>query len=155
MPFHGITHQYHYRPQRRCGQGNIFTPVCHSVHGGVSSRDTPGRENPHWETPLARRRTPPGRTPPLGRPPSKETPWQREPPPSRENPPRRLPLGKENPPPPGKENPPTAIRSMSGRYASYASYLYNNIRKYTYFRAIDKNRTQYYYHSVTGCSEML
>ena len=26
-----------YRPQRSCGQGNIFTPVCHSVHrGGVS-----------------------------------------------------------------------------------------------------------------------
>ena len=21
-----------YRPQRSCGQGNIFTPVCHSVH---------------------------------------------------------------------------------------------------------------------------
>ena len=26
----------HYRPQRSCGQGNIFAPVCHSVHrGGV------------------------------------------------------------------------------------------------------------------------
>ena len=25
---------YYYRPQRSCGQGNIFTPVCHSVHGG-------------------------------------------------------------------------------------------------------------------------
>ena len=26
-----------YRPQRSCGQGNIFTPVCHSVHkGGMS-----------------------------------------------------------------------------------------------------------------------
>ena len=24
-----------YRPQRSCGQGNIFTPVCHSVHRGV------------------------------------------------------------------------------------------------------------------------
>ena len=23
-----------YRPQRSCGQGNIFTPVCHSVHRG-------------------------------------------------------------------------------------------------------------------------
>ena len=23
-----------YRPQRSCGQGNIFTPVYHSVHGG-------------------------------------------------------------------------------------------------------------------------
>ena len=26
-----------YRPQRSCGQGNIFTPVCHSVHRGVSA----------------------------------------------------------------------------------------------------------------------
>ena len=26
---------YYYRPQRSCGQGNIFTPVCHSVHRGV------------------------------------------------------------------------------------------------------------------------
>ena len=27
-----------YRPQRSCGQGNIFTPVCHSVHRGVVSQ---------------------------------------------------------------------------------------------------------------------
>ena len=26
--------KYFYRPQRSCGQGNIFTPVCHSVQGG-------------------------------------------------------------------------------------------------------------------------
>ena len=25
---------FYYRPQRSCGQGNIFAPVCHSVHGG-------------------------------------------------------------------------------------------------------------------------
>ena len=25
----------YYRPQRNCGQGNIFTPVCHSVQGGA------------------------------------------------------------------------------------------------------------------------
>ena len=24
-----------YRPKQSFGQGNIFTPVCHSVHGGV------------------------------------------------------------------------------------------------------------------------
>ena len=32
-----LTNLFHfkfYRPQRNCGQGNIFTPVCHSVHGG-------------------------------------------------------------------------------------------------------------------------
>ena len=27
----------YYRPQRSCGQGNIFTPVCHSVHRGGSA----------------------------------------------------------------------------------------------------------------------
>ena len=26
--------KYIYRPQRSCGQGNIFTPVCHSVQRG-------------------------------------------------------------------------------------------------------------------------
>ena len=26
----------HYRPKRSFDQGNIFTPVCHSVHRGVS-----------------------------------------------------------------------------------------------------------------------
>ena len=31
-----------YRPQRSCGQGNIFTPVCHSVHGGEWSRGVSG-----------------------------------------------------------------------------------------------------------------
>ena len=31
--------RHHYRPQRSYGQGNIFTPVCHSVHrGGLCSR---------------------------------------------------------------------------------------------------------------------
>ena len=44
-----------YRPQRSCGQGNIFTPVCHSVHGrGVCQGEPPRQGNP----PL------PGRTPP-------------------------------------------------------------------------------------------
>ena len=25
---------FHYRPQTKLGQGNIFTPVCHSFHRG-------------------------------------------------------------------------------------------------------------------------
>ena len=92
-------------------QGNVFTGVCDSVHGGGVS----GRENPPGrETPLA------GRTPPWQgeRPP----PWQGEPP-LAGRPPARIPLSRENPPlagrtPPGRETPP-GIRSMSGRYASY------------------------------------
>ena len=89
--------RYYYRPQRSCGQGNIFTPVCHSVHRGGSA-------------PL------PGRTP---------LPWRT--PPARENPPPcqgELPLpARETPPPPGPDPPPReadcSIRSTSGRYASY------------------------------------
>ena len=36
-----------YRPQQSCGQGNVFTGVCHSFcsKGGFSG-DPPGRENP-------------------------------------------------------------------------------------------------------------
>ena len=29
-----VQQDHFYRPQRSCGQGNIFTPVCHSVHRG-------------------------------------------------------------------------------------------------------------------------
>ena len=36
-----------YQPQRSCGQGNIFTPVCHSVHrGGGVSEATPQEQTP-------------------------------------------------------------------------------------------------------------
>ena len=93
--------RYNNRPQRSCGQGNIFTPVCHSVdRGGLP----PARENPpcHGEPPL------PGRTPP-----------------ARENPPclPGRPPRDQTPPPPGPDPPPweadCSIRSTSGRYASY------------------------------------
>ena len=62
----------YYRPQRSCGQGNIFTPVCHSVHrGGVSEADPPGsrppgsKHSPPGQTPL-REQTSPGSRPPPG-----------------------------------------------------------------------------------------
>ena len=56
--------QIYYQPQRSCGQGNIFTPVCHSVHGGVSSRESPPCQG-----------DPPGPdpTPPDQNPPGKQT----------------------------------------------------------------------------------
>ena len=46
-----------YLPERKqsLGQGNVFTPVCHSFHGGgVSLTDPPGQRPPAlWtETPL-------------------------------------------------------------------------------------------------------
>ena len=52
-------------------QGNVFTPVCHSVHMGVFASVHAEIHTP-WQTPLARhppfrhslRRHPPGQTPP-------------------------------------------------------------------------------------------
>ena len=105
-----------YRPQRSCGQGYVFTPVCDSVHrGGLRAGRTPlGREtSPGADTHPLGRETPPQQTPPppgpepappAGRTPS---PGQGEPPQSR---------------PPRSRTPPKAhsiIRSTSGRYASY------------------------------------
>ena len=55
-----------YRPQQSWGQGNIFTPVCHSVHRGVClsvcwDTTTP----PRADTPRRSRTPPPGAdTPP-------------------------------------------------------------------------------------------
>ena len=55
-----------YRPQRSCGEGNIFTPVCHYVHGGVSASVHAGI--PPWS-----RHPPPGAdTPPPGPDPRRE-----------------------------------------------------------------------------------
>ena len=71
-----------YRPQRSCGQGNVFTGVCHSFcsQGGVSGEPLWTRENP----------------PRPGRPPG----TRENPPRTRENPPRprRPPRTRENPP---------------------------------------------------------
>ena len=61
-----FTQLLHYRPQRSC-EGYVFTPVCHSVHGGVCLSacwdttpppgSTPPREahthTPPWETAAA------------------------------------------------------------------------------------------------------
>ena len=63
---------YYYRPQRSCGQGNIFTRVCHSFcsQGGVClnacwDNTTPpsGHILPGADTP-PRTRHPPGTSPP-------------------------------------------------------------------------------------------
>ena len=72
--------EYIYRPQRSCGQGNIFTPVCHSVHRGEGVSASVHAGIPH----------PPEQTPPRA-----ETPLEHTPPPwSTHHPPRsRHPLG--------------------------------------------------------------
>ena len=82
--------QFYYRPQRSCGQGNIFTPVCHSVHRGgllqcMLGYHPPGPD-PTPPEPDPRDQTPPGADAPQSRPPREAA---------------------------------SSVRSTSGRYASY------------------------------------
>ena len=88
--------------KRSLGQGNIFAPVCHSVHGGSTWAGTP----PGRYSPLPPAGTPPGRcTPRAGTP-----PWAGTPP---------APWAGTSP---QAGNPPAmhaGIWSTSGRYASY------------------------------------
>ena len=72
------SNKHNYWLQGSCGQGNIFTPVCHSVHRGkgVSEADTP----PGSDTPPQVR--PPGQTPPRSDTPRvRHAPWVRHGPP--------------------------------------------------------------------------
>ena len=88
-----ILYWIYYRPQWSCGQGNIFTPVCHSfcsqggsasVHVGIPP-PPPGAD------------TPPGAHPPQSIQPPDQTPPEQTPP--WEHPPVA-------PPPPGADTPP-------------------------------------------------
>ena len=113
---------YNYRPQRSCGQGNIFAPVCHSVHRRVSASvhaEIPQPPPPPADTPQSRHPTG-ADTPPWSRPPPKQTWHPREqtcPPREQTCPPRAdTPPGADTPPPHEAD---LGIRSMSGRYASY------------------------------------
>ena len=96
--------QHFYRPQRSCGQGSVFTRVCHSVHsggGGVclsacwDTRGYPGAD--------PREQTPPKQTPPW-----EQTPPERTPPSPQSRPPGADPPGadtcppQQTPPPLGK-----------------------------------------------------
>ena len=74
-----------YRPQRSCGQGNIFTPVCHSFcsQGGgglpqcmLGYHPPPEQTPPPWSRP-----TPPGPDPPRTRPPRDQIPPEQTTPP--------------------------------------------------------------------------
>ena len=84
-----------YRPQRSCGQGNIFTPVCHSVHrGGFLPQCMLG-----YQPPRTTQNPPPGTTPPGPHPPGTTPPRTRHPPVPDPPPPRT------RPPPPGTTPP--------------------------------------------------
>ena len=109
-----------YRPQRSCGQGNIFAPVCHSVHkGGVclsACWDTApplGADTPRADTPWEQ--TQPQNRHPLQEqtPPGADTPWSRHPleqtPPGADTPQSRHPKSRHPPPgsrPPRSRHPP-------------------------------------------------
>ena len=95
----------HYRPQRSCGQGYVFTGVCDSVHRGGLPQCMLGYCPPE------------GGTPPKKEPPKKETPCQGDPPeggtpleggtPHQGDPKRRPPKGEpQEGDPPAKETPP-------------------------------------------------
>ena len=92
-----------YRPQRSCGQGNIFTCVCHSF----CSQGGRGSASVHAGIPPPRiRQTPPEQTPPPHSPLTRQTP-----------PPDQA----DSPPEQAQQTPPReadfSIRSMSGRWA--------------------------------------
>ena len=103
----------YYRPQRSCGQGNIFTPVCHSFcsPGGVclsACWDTtprsrhPPEQTPPWD------QTPQSRHPQEQTPPVQTPPWDQTPP-GADNP-----LGPDPPwdqSPPGKQTPANSLRA--------------------------------------------
>ena len=112
---YGITIGTFYRPQRSCGQGYIFKPVCHSVHRAAGSASVHAGMPPH--TPPPRSRHPPPRPDP---PRADTPPPSRTPPQSRHSPPQQTPPRPDTPP---EQTPPpeadSSIRSTSGRYASY------------------------------------
>ena len=89
----------YYWPQRSCGQGNIFTPVCHSVNGGgVSASVHTGM--PHH--PLQSRHAFPEQT----HPPEQTPPRNRHPPRSRHPPGTDMPPLGQTPPPPWSRHTP-------------------------------------------------
>ena len=89
-----------YRPQRSCGQGNIFTPVCHSFcsQGGCLPQCMLGYHTPPQD------QTPPDQTPLRTRPLGPDTPQDWTPHPRTRHPPRTKcsPLGLSTPPTPGR-----------------------------------------------------
>ena len=96
------------------GQGNIFAPVCHSVHsedGGLPQcmlgyHPTPWEQTPSWE------QTPPGTDTPT--PQEQTSPWDQTTPPGADTPPDHTPGTR-----PPLRNACWEIRAIRGRYASY------------------------------------
>ena len=117
-----------YRPQRSCGQGNVFTAMCDSVYGGGGlpqcmlgyhpPKETSQEGDPQGDPPP--RRPPQEGGNPQGDPPKKETPQEGDPPrrrppkketPQEGDPPRRRPPKKKPPPGPHARGKLTGMRS--------------------------------------------
>ena len=83
MYLKAIFYQSNYRPERSWGQGNIFTPVCHSFcsQGGSASVHAGIPPPPRQQTPQSRYPPPPEQTPQEQTPPEQTPPGSRHPPP--------------------------------------------------------------------------
>ena len=100
----------YYRPQRSCGQGNIFAPVCHSVHRGVvvsqkALSQIPPRPGTSPPPPDHAHHPPgPGTPPPkIKHPPDQAPPPQTRHPPDQAQPPDQAPPWTRHTP--GKQTP--------------------------------------------------
>ena len=97
-----------YRPQRSCGQGNIFTRMCLSTGGclthcmlGHTHPPGPKADTPRGNTPRSRHNPPPPRSRHNPPPPRSRHPQKQTPPGSRHHPQPQ----KQTPPPPEADTP--------------------------------------------------
>ena len=89
---HTVIRSAFYRPQRSCLQGNVFTPVCHSVHrGGVSQHALGSHDQPPLYNTGVGWQTPPGHPCPH-RHPTRQTPMPSQTPSQADTPLGRHPL---------------------------------------------------------------
>ena len=98
---------YYYRPKRSFGQGNIFTPVCHSFcsQGGEVPDQAPPPQDQAGTPPD---QTPPGSTPP---PPTRQVHPQEHNPQDQAG----TPPGADTPPPQTRQVPPPTRPPLPGK----------------------------------------
>ena len=133
---HTVIRSAFYRPQLSCLQGNVFTPVCHSVHRGVYPSTHLGHmTNHHYITQGLVDRHPPGTMPsqtphqadpPPGHPcphrhPARQTPPWADTPSWADTPPGWTPPG-QNPSPPQPDTPPPGQTPFLDRQPSPPPY---------------------------------
>ena len=101
------------------GQGNVFTPICHSVHGGKVYTPSPRHTLPAWADTPARQTSPPDQTPSWADASLADATLA-------DIPPGRHPSGRHHPPGPADFSPPAPDGYCSGWYVSYRNaFLYS------------------------------